>query len=64
VSFERPPLMALPDKLSDEAAAQVLEWLYELAANFESHYAAQLHRYYHPDTERHQPRWRDDEPPF
>ncbi len=30
--FEHPPLIALPTELSDEAAAKLLEWLYELAA--------------------------------
>jgi hypothetical protein len=64
VSFEYPPLIALPADLSDEAAAQLLEWLYELAATLESHYAGQLHRYYHRPDERQQPLWRDDEPPF
>ncbi len=61
---EHPPLIALPTELSDEAAATLLEWLYELAANLESHYAAQLHRHYHRGDERQQPLWRDDEPPF
>lgn len=40
----------LPDDLSDEAAAQMLELLYEIARRLESQYAAQLLRYYHrPD---------------
>ena len=56
--------MALPAELSDEAAAQLLEWLYELAANLEAHYAAQLQRYYHRGDARQQSLWRDDEPPF
>ena len=65
VSFDQPPLIAPPAAaLSDEAAAQLLEWLYALAATLESHYAGQLHRYYHPDPEPQQPLWADDDPPF
>ena len=62
---EYPPRIALPTELSDEAAAQLLEFLYELATALESHYTAQLLRYYHRhDDERQQPLWPDDEPPF
>jgi len=61
---EHPPLIALPTELSEEAAAQLLQWLYELAAAVESQYAAQLLRYCHRDDERQQPLWPDDEPPF
>jgi hypothetical protein len=64
VPFEYPPVIALPAELSDEAAAQLLEWLYEFAANLENHYAAQLRRYYHPSDEQSQPQWADNEPPF
>ncbi len=64
MSFEHPPLIALPGELPDEAAAKLLEYLYEFAAALESHYAAQLHRYYHRGDERQQTLWRDDEPPF
>jgi hypothetical protein len=39
------PLVCLPSDLSDEAAAQLLEFLYELARTLENHYYAQLHRY-------------------
>ena len=41
------PLVCLPTELSDEAAAKLLEFLHELAAALERHYAAQLRRYYH-----------------
>jgi hypothetical protein len=37
----------LPDDLSDEAAAQMLELLYEIARILESQYAGQILRYYH-----------------
>lgn len=61
---ELPPLVALPDELSDEAAAKLLEFLYELAAAFESAYAGQLLRYYHrPDIEQPDPLPERD-PPF
>ena len=67
MAFEYPPLIALPAELSDEAAAKLLEFLYELAAVVESHYAGQLHRYDHRPDERQQPLWPagpNDEPPF
>ena len=35
-----------PPPLSDEAAAQILEFLYHCAARFESCYYGQLRRYY------------------
>lgn len=40
------PLVCLPVGLSDEAAAQVLEFLHSLTEAFEQHYAGQLRRYY------------------
>jgi len=40
------PLVCLPIGLSDEAAAQVLEFLQALTEAFEQHYAGQLRRYY------------------
>ena len=64
MSDEYSPLIALPAELSDEAAAQLLEWLHELAAALESQYTAQLLRYYHRNDERQQPLWPDDQPPF
>jgi len=36
--------------LSDEAAAQILQFLYQWAAQFESHYYGQLCRYYEEST--------------
>ena len=64
MSDEYPPLIALPTELSDEAAAQLLEWLHEFAAALESQYTAELLRYYHRDHEQQPPLWPDDEPPF
>ena len=40
------PLVCLPIGLSDEAAAQVLEFLHEFTEAFEQHYAGELRRYY------------------
>jgi len=40
------PLVCLPLDLPDEAAATLIEFLHELSAAFERHYAAQLMRYY------------------
>lgn len=60
--------LAKPE-LSDEAAAQLLDFLYELVTGFENAYFDQLHRYYattessadnHPPDE-HQ---NDDNDPF
>jgi len=39
------PLVCLPMELSDESAAKLIEFLYELADALERHYAAQLMRY-------------------
>jgi len=65
-----PPLLAVPDGLSDEAAAKLLEFLYELAGAFENHYASQLHRYYAAPDDEQLGLWddttdpHDDGPPF
>ena len=65
-----PPLLALPEDLSDEAAAKLLEFLYELARAFENRYASQLHRYYAPPHDDQLDLWddptapEDDGPPF
>ena len=57
-----PPVVPIPDGLSEEAAAELLAFLYELARVIENHYAGQLHRYYAPNDERQLPLW--DDPPF
>ena len=59
-----PPTVNLPGELSDEAAAKMLEFLYEFANIFESYYAGQLHRYYHSTDERQADLWPDQDPPF
>lgn len=64
VPDDYPPLIALPTELSDEAAAKLLEFLYELTTALESQYTAQLLRYDHRHDKRQQPLWPDDEPPF
>lgn len=40
------PLICLPVDLSDEAAAKLIEFLQEITEAIESHYYAQLTRYY------------------
>ena len=59
-----PTSIALPDELSDEAVAQLLECLYQIAHALESQYAAQLHRYYHRPDERQADLWPESDPPF
>ena len=39
------PIVCLPLELSDESAAKLIEFLYELADALERHYAGQLMRY-------------------
>jgi hypothetical protein len=41
------PLVCLPVELSDEAAVQLLEFLYQLTEALERHHAGQLLRYGH-----------------
>lgn len=57
-----PPTVPIPDELTDEAAAQLLEFLYEFARVFENHYAGQLRRYYARPDEDQLELWTD--PPF
>ena len=58
------PALALPDELSDETVAALLGLLYDLARELESHYAGQLHRYYHLQSVREQQLAEDDEAPL
>ena len=46
---EIPLILNDPPELSDEAASQLLDLLYELTTAFENHYVAQLRRYHEPD---------------
>ena len=41
-----PPLIAVPDGLCDDDAAALLDFIYELAAAVECHYAGQLLRHH------------------
>ena len=61
---DSPPLIALPEELSDEAAAMLLELLYEASSALENHYAGQLHRYYHRTDPRQHQLWDERDPPF
>ena len=47
------PLLCLPVGLSDEAAAKLVEFLHELTEALESHYYAQLTRYYRATQHAH-----------
>ena len=49
------PLLELtdPPELTDEAAAQMLDFLHELATAFENHYADQIRRFYHGYEPQH-----------
>jgi hypothetical protein len=63
----RPIRIALPP-LSDQAAVDILEFLHDAVARFESRYFHQIHRYY-TDRAEHQmrpprPRPWDDDVPF
>jgi hypothetical protein len=50
---------------SDEAAAKLIEFLYELVEALESHYAGQLLRYAHRyDPESSPPDTQTTDPPF
>ena len=57
------PLMCLPVDLSDEAAAKLLEFLYELTEALERHYCGQLKRYYNA-TDNAQHDLDPSDPPF
>jgi hypothetical protein len=43
---QTPLLVELPDRLSDETIATLIESLYALAGALENRYFAELHRYY------------------
>ena len=45
-------LRSLPEELSDEAAAHIVELLHDLTDAFECHYFAQVRRYYHDLRQR------------
>ena len=55
----------LPDNLSDEAAAQLICCLHEIARCLENRYFAQIRRHYtqHTDNDEQLPLW-DKDPPF
>jgi hypothetical protein len=56
----------LPDELSNEAAAQLLECLYEIARVIENRYFAQIRQHYAQHTagrDEQLPLW-DKDPPF
>ena len=58
------PCIPLPEDLTDEAAAALIECLYDAARVLENHYAAQLMRHYHRTDDRQHCLWTEDDPPF
>ena len=64
MNHHAPPLIAVPHDLSDEAAAKMLAFLYEIAHRLENHYADQLDRYHNRTDERQPDLWADTDPPF
>ena len=62
------PLVCLPTELNGEAAAKLLEFLYELTEAIERHYTGQLHAYRHPQEYQRDLRFAaehlDSDPPF
>ena len=48
-----PLILNNPPELSDEAASQLLDMLYELTTAFENHYFDQLRRYRQPARRPH-----------
>lgn len=61
---DSPPLVALPTNLSDDAAVELLEFLYDLTRTFENYYAAQIRRHYHNNKPHPRELHSDQDPPF
>jgi hypothetical protein len=62
-----PPPFDLPDALSDQAAAELVDCLYAFAAYVESRYFAQIRRHYEIEADAVDPRQQrlfDDAPLF
>ncbi len=64
MDHQPPPLITVPLDLSDEAAAKLIDFLYEFAHRLESHYSQQLYRYHNAIDERQADLWSDTDPPF
>ena len=61
------PIVCLPVDLSDEAAANLLEFLYAFTEALETHYAGQLIRYahrYEPASPTDASQANNPDPPF
>jgi hypothetical protein len=58
------PIVCLPMELSDEAAASLIDFLYQLTEALERHYAGQLLRYAHEHCPAPPPSTTDSDPPF
>jgi len=48
---------SLPEHLSDEAAAKMIELLYQIAQSLENRYFAQIRRYYRQNNPRQIELW-------
>ncbi len=64
MNLHNAPLVPVPTELTDEAADQVLDFLYEFTRVFENYYAAQLYRLHHQLDERQTDLFEDRDPPF
>jgi hypothetical protein len=62
----QPHLPIEPPRLTDEAASQLLEFLYDILTAFENHYGHQLRRYQEPDDPAQYDLFSNDQdnPPF
>lgn len=61
---DSPHLVALPTNLSDDAAVEVLEFLYDLTRAFENYYATQIRRHYQNNKPHPSELHVDQDPPF
>ena len=53
-----------PSRVSDEAAAKLIDFLLAIAHQMEDHYSQQLYRYHNAIDERQPDLWSDTDPPF
>jgi hypothetical protein len=66
MNIEHERELELPGDLCDEAAAQLIECLYEIARVLENRYFAQIRQHYaqqHNQPDEQLPLW-DNDPPF
>ena len=56
------PLVCIPLELPPPAAAELIDFLHQLTAALERHYAGELHRHYHDRASAHRAVESDDSP--